>query len=118
MLKRSVKSTVGSYPTMDSAPAPGALLISPARGDLISVPSTGRAPLNGLVLRSGRNLRPGRYDEVLVNEPFAQIHGLEPGDRLSAVINGKLRDLLIVGHALFDSAQIVLAVVMIRQMEL
>lgn len=75
-------------------------LISPARGDLISVPSTGRAPLNGLVLRAGRELEPGRYDEVLVNEPFAKVHGLEPGDHLSAVINGKLRRLLIVGHAL------------------
>ena len=75
-------------------------LVSPARGDLISVPSSGRAPLNGLVLRAGRNLEPGHYDEVLVNEPFAKAHGLEPGDHLSAVINGKLRELLIVGHAL------------------
>ncbi|HET6415361.1 MAG TPA: ABC transporter permease [Polyangiales bacterium] len=75
-------------------------LISPARGDLISVPSTGRAPMNGLVLRAGRNLEPGRYDEVLLNEPFAKAHGLEPGDHISAVINGKLRDLLVVGHAL------------------
>lgn len=75
-------------------------LISPARGDLVSVPSAGKAPLNGLVLRAGRHLRPGRYDEVLINEPFARIHGLEPGDHLSAVINGKLRRLLIVGHAL------------------
>ena len=53
-----------------------------------------------MVLRAGRNLEPGRYDEVLINEPFAQAHGLEPGDHLPAVINGKLRSLLIVGHAL------------------
>ena len=75
-------------------------LVSPARGDLISVPSTGKAALNGIVIRAGRNLEPGHYDEVLVNEPFAKAHGLEPGDHLSAVINGKLRKLLIVGHAL------------------
>jgi len=75
-------------------------LVSPARGDLISVPSTGKAPLNGLVLRAGRYLEAGHYDEVLLNEPFAKAHGLEPGDRLPAVINGKLRDLLIVGYAL------------------
>ena len=79
---------------------PMADLISPARGDLISLPPEGKAPLNGLVLRAGRNLQPGRYDEVLINEPFAHAHGLEPGDHLSAVINGKLRELLIVGHAL------------------
>ena len=75
-------------------------LVSPARGDLISIPPSGKAPLNGLVLRAGRRLQPGRYDEVLINEPFADAHGLEPGDHLSAVINGKLRELLIVGHAL------------------
>jgi len=75
-------------------------LVSPARGDLISIPSNGKPPLNGLVLRAGRNLEPGHYDEVLVNEPFAKAHGLEPGDRLPAVINGKLRELLVVGHAL------------------
>lgn len=75
-------------------------LISPARGDLISIPPSGRAPLNGVVLRAGRHLEPGHYDEVLVNEPFAEAHGLEPGDHLSAVINGKLRELLIVGLAL------------------
>jgi putative ABC transport system permease protein len=75
-------------------------LISPARADLISIPSNGPAPLNGLVLRAGRRIEPGHYDEVLVNEPFAKVHGLEPGDHLSAVINGKLRKLLVVGHAL------------------
>lgn len=75
-------------------------LMSPARGDLISLPSAGKAPLNGVVLRAGRDLEPGNYDEVLVNEPFAKAHGLGPGDHLSAVINGKLRWLRIVGLAL------------------
>ena len=110
-LKRAPKSVAGlvgelpgvarAYPRIvERVRLPMEDLISPARGDLISVPDTRKAPLNGLVLRAGRNLEPGRYDEVLVNEPFAKAHGLEPGDRLSAVINGKLRQLLIVGHAL------------------
>ena len=110
-LKRAPKSVAGqiaelpgvarAYPRIvEHVRLPMDDLISPARGDLISVPDDGRAALNGIVLRSGRNLRPGRYDEVLVNEPFAKIHGLEPGDHLSAVINGKLRELLVVGHAL------------------
>jgi len=75
-------------------------LISPARGDLLSLPSTGRAPLNAVVLRAGRYPEPGNYDEVLINEPFARAHGLELGDQLSAVINGKLRELQIAGLAL------------------
>jgi putative ABC transport system permease protein len=110
-LKRAPKSVAAqiaelpgvarAYPRiLEHVRLPMADLVSPARGDLISVPDNGRATLNGLVLRAGRNLRPGRYDEVLINEPFAQVHGLEPGDHISAVINGKLRELLIVGHAL------------------
>lgn len=110
-LERAPKSVAGqvaelpgvarAYPRIvEQVRLPMDTLISPARGDLISVPSTGKAPLNGLVLRAGRNLEPGRYDEVLINEPFAKIHGLQPGDHLTAVINGKLRELLIVGHAL------------------
>lgn len=75
-------------------------LMSPARGDLISLPSTGEAPLNAVVLRSGRYPEPGNYDEVLINEPFANAHRLEPGDHVAVVINGKLRELLIVGLAL------------------
>ncbi|MBT8454397.1 MAG: ABC transporter permease [Deltaproteobacteria bacterium] len=75
-------------------------LMSPARGDLISLPSTGEALLNAVVLRSGRRPEPGNYDEVVINEPFAKAHRLGPGDHLSAVINGKLRELLIVGLAL------------------
>ncbi len=110
-LKRAPKSVAGqiaelpgvarAYPRIvEHVRLPMDDLISPARGDLISVPPNGTAALNGLVLRAGRHLRPGRYDEVLVNEPFAQVHGLEPGDHLVAVINGKQRELLIVGHAL------------------
>lgn len=110
-LKRAPKSVAGRISEMPGVARayprivkrirlPMADLVSPARGDLISVPPSGRAPLNGLVLRAGRHLEPGHYDEVLVNEPFAKAHGLEPGDRLSAVINGKLRELHIVGLAL------------------
>ena len=35
-----------------------------------------------------------------VSETFAQVHGLQPGDRLQAVINGKQRDLVLRAAAL------------------
>ena len=44
--------------------------------------------------------RPRRRDEVLASEGFAIAHGLNPGDRVPAVINGRLRYLVIVGIAL------------------
>jgi putative ABC transport system permease protein len=69
-------------------------------GRLVSVPDHGEPPLNGLVLRSGRLPEPSRPDEVLVLEAFAGTFKLRPGERLRAVINGKLRDLQVVGTAL------------------
>lgn len=72
----------------------------PAMARLISIPE-GHAPrLNALALRSGRSVVPGRGDEVVAGEAFADAHGFVPGDRLTAVINGVARSLTIVGVAL------------------
>ncbi|MCB1056749.1 MAG: ABC transporter permease [Acidobacteria bacterium] len=75
-------------------------LAEPAVGRLISVPEYRRPALNDVFLRSGRYLNPGRPDEVLVNEPFASAHGMGPGDSVAAVINGRRRQLEIVGTVL------------------
>jgi putative ABC transport system permease protein len=72
----------------------------PAVGRLVSVPVPRRDMLNGLFLRSGRFIEPGRPDEVLINEGFALAHSLRPGDALRAVINGRQRTLRVVGVAL------------------
>jgi putative ABC transport system permease protein len=56
--------------------------------------------LNDLYLRRGRFPAPGRPDEVLASEGFASARRLGPGDRIGAVINGRRRDLEIVGIAL------------------
>jgi putative ABC transport system permease protein len=72
----------------------------PVRGRLVSIPARGRPALNDLVLSQGRWIEPGRPDEVLVSEGFAIAHGLRPGDRLFALINGRRRALRIVGVAL------------------
>lgn len=72
----------------------------PLTGRLVSIPEHGQAGLNDLYLRQGRWVEPGRRGEVLVHEAFAEAHGLRPGGRLSAVINGRLQPLLVVGVAL------------------
>jgi putative ABC transport system permease protein len=59
-----------------------------------------RPRVNDLFLRRGRWIEPGRPDEVLASEGFVTAHGLVPGDRVPAVINGRLRQLTIVGVAL------------------
>ncbi len=75
-------------------------LREPALGRLVSVPVPRRPMLNDLFLRRGRFPDAGRPDEVLVNEAFALAHGLGPGARLRAVINGRRRSLQVVGVAL------------------
>lgn len=73
---------------------------TPISGRLISVPDEGRPALNDLFLRSGRWVEPYRDDEVLASETFAVANGLETGDTVAAIINGRRRDLRIVGLAL------------------
>jgi putative ABC transport system permease protein len=75
-------------------------LDEPATARLVSIPATRRPRVNDLFLRRGRWIEPGRPDEVLASEGFVTAHGLVPGDRVPAVINGRLRRLTIVGVAL------------------
>ena len=72
----------------------------PVNGRLISLPDRGRPALNDIALRRGRFLDPDRAEEALVGERFAEAHGLDLGDRLFAVINGRRQPLEIVGVAL------------------
>jgi putative ABC transport system permease protein len=72
----------------------------PATGRLIAIPERGRPALNDVFLRRGNWPDPERADEVLASEVFCESHGLDPGDRIGALINGRRRDLTIVGVAL------------------
>jgi putative ABC transport system permease protein len=75
-------------------------LDEPANARLVSIPPDRRPRVNDLFLRRGRWIERGRPDEVLASEGFVIAHRLEPGDRVPAVINGRLRQLTIVGVAL------------------
>lgn len=75
-------------------------LNEPAVGRLISIPENGAIALNALHLRAGRYIEPGRDDEILAAEGFVDAHHLHPGDKITAIINGRRKDLRIVGTAL------------------
>lgn len=75
-------------------------MLEPAVARIISIPEFPTAGLNELHLRRGRYIEPGRRGEVLVNEAFAEAHGIVPGDRVRAVINQALEELTVVGVAL------------------
>lgn len=87
---RIVVSVALDMPAMDE----------PALGRIISVPEGAAPRINAVALAAGRLVAPGRPDEVLVSEAFAQAHSLAPGGRITATINGKRRALEVVGIAL------------------
>jgi putative ABC transport system permease protein len=70
-----------------------------AYGQIASLP-LGREPATNVPqLRTGRWPERGREDEAVVLESFATVHALKAGDRVPAVLNGKLRQLVVVGVA-------------------
>ena len=72
----------------------------PVAGRIVSLPDAGAPQLDDVYLRTGRLPAAGVADEAVILEPFALAHRLAPGDRMPAVINGKLRHLLVVGIAM------------------
>jgi putative ABC transport system permease protein len=72
----------------------------PATGRILSLPPGENLRLNALVLRTGRYPDPLRDGEVIVSETFAKAHGFNPGSRFRAVLNGRKKQLTIVGTAL------------------
>ncbi|HEX6975377.1 MAG TPA: FtsX-like permease family protein [Vicinamibacterales bacterium] len=75
-------------------------LTEPATARLIGIDLPAHPSLNDVFLRKGRFPAFDASDEVLVSEAFAEARGLNPGDRVGATINGRRRDLDIVGIAL------------------
>lgn len=72
----------------------------PATGQFISLPEGGQPVLNQLYMRFGRLPEPLSINEVVISESFADAHAFVPGARFSAILNGRKRELLVVGIAL------------------
>ncbi|MDP1563775.1 MAG: FtsX-like permease family protein, partial [Pirellulaceae bacterium] len=72
-------------------------MAEPVSARLISWPDAGKPRLNDLFLANGRWLDPERSDQVLASDSFVQAHQLKLDDHLDFVINGRKRQLQIVG---------------------
>ena len=75
-------------------------LAEPATGRLVSIPERKREIVNDVVLVRGRYIEPGRSDEVIASKGFVDANELNPGDTVRAILNGRRRDLEIVGVGL------------------
>ncbi len=92
---QAVETRISKFATLDLEH-----FVEPAIGRLISIPERGESLLNRLALREGRLVAPGREDEVVLSEPFAEEHGLRPGNQFDVIMNGNKRTLDVVGIAL------------------
>jgi len=91
----SVSTRIVTDVTLD---VPG--LDEPATGRLVSIPERSEPQLNGVYIVEGRYIDPDMTDEVIASRPFMDANGLKPGDRVGAVINGRWKELRIVGSGL------------------
>lgn len=72
----------------------------PVRGQILSLPDGRQPRLNQLYLREGGLPDPERTDQVVISAPFAEAHGLRVGAPLTAIIDGRLERLTVIGVAL------------------
>ena len=119
MLQRAPLSVIDQLATIDGvALAEGRTVSSvqvdvpglpePAQATLVSMSSRRSATLNDIHLVSGRRVRPGSTDEVILYAPFAETNGLVPGGTVAAVLNGRWRRLPVVGTAISPEFVIVM----------
>ncbi len=87
---RIVRSIILSIPQM----------AEPATGRLVSIGENPAEDLNGIALLRGRLPNPAGRSEVLVGEPFAEAHGIQPGTRLDVIMGGRQERLLVAGIAM------------------
>jgi len=90
-----VQTDIAGQVTLD---LPG--IDEPASGLVRSLPDFGEPELDRLFLRRGRWLSPGSRRELLVGEAFAVANGLNPGDPLTLIMNGRRQDFRIAGIVL------------------
>ncbi len=72
-------------------------VIDSLTGHLIALPRQGLPRMNRLTLLRGEWIDAPESNQALVNETFADAHGLKPGSRIGALLNGKRETLQIVG---------------------
>ena len=69
-------------------------------GEIVSLPARPDAGMNRVVLARGRWVDADDREGVLVSQSFARARGIEPGDRLSLLMNGRRQDVRVRGIAL------------------
>lgn len=72
----------------------------PVAGAALSLPEERVPVINDVLLRRGVWFSGKDDREVILNDAFAKAHGIQPGDRIRALLLDKQHDLLVVGTAM------------------
>lgn len=75
-------------------------VVEPLTGRMTALPEHGLPRMNRLTLMRGAWVDAPDSNQALVNETFANAHGLAPGSRVDVLLNGKRESLQIVGIVL------------------
>lgn len=71
----------------------------PVQAQAVSLPDLRAPRLNDVFLTDGRMIDSDHTEEILLLQSFANAHGLRPGNRIGATMNGARRSFRIVGLA-------------------
>ncbi len=74
--------------------------IKPVGAMVISLPDISEPVINNIIIQKGTYFTQGRINEVIISEKFASARGIEPGDKIHAVLNNQLKELIVVGTAI------------------
>src|SRR6516165_10531726 len=110
-VKRAPKNLIGQIAEIPGVAAVDARIVKlvlldipdsrePVTAQFISIPDNTEQHFNRIYLRSGRTPEPGRAEEVVVYEAFAVAHKMQLGSHFSAILNGRKRELVVVGTAM------------------
>ncbi|MEM1024300.1 MAG: FtsX-like permease family protein [Myxococcota bacterium] len=82
---------------VEAVTVPVESLAEPAMAHVVSLPEHGPPALNAVMLRAGRWPEPGRPDEVVLLQAFAESHQIRIGDTLPAILNERMQRFRVVG---------------------
>jgi putative ABC transport system permease protein len=72
----------------------------PLNGVVLSLPDRRKPVIDDIVLKQGGYFTDVRENEVIVNDTFARVHGLHPGQWIHLLLNNRRQELFIVGTAI------------------
>ncbi|HTQ38619.1 MAG TPA: ABC transporter permease, partial [Pirellulales bacterium] len=90
-----IRPRIRSYATVDLEN-----VAQPINGLVLSLPDVRRSIINDIVLTRGSYFTQQRRNEVIVNDTFARLHGLHPGQWIHLLLNNQREELFIVATAI------------------